>query len=233
MRSGKFLGRRVVSAILLASIALAGCGRLPDGRGWGQDVTIVPGWDRVGRAAREAASDPSSTFLHGACLGVYLATAAAAPTRDEDGTWFVDKCKGVAVGAAAVIANHEVTMALKRATDRMRPDESNRESFPSGHASGASVYAALAAKNLEVLPLSEPAGTAVTWGIAALSAGTAWARVEGGRHYPSDVLAGMALGNFIGALFNDAFLGLKQGEGIGFTMGPGPDDTGLTLHWRF
>lgn len=34
-------------------------------------------------------------------------------------------------------------------------------------------------------------------GFGMITAGTAWARVEGGVHYPSDVLAGMALGHFV------------------------------------
>ncbi len=40
----------------------------------------------------------------------------------------------------------------------------------------------------------------------ALAWGTAWARVEGGRHYPSDVLFGAALGNFVAIFVRNAFL---------------------------
>lgn len=259
--------------ILLSALLLVGCGRLPDGRGWGEDVTIAPGWERVRLAARDAALAPStwvpagaalafgigdadqevsdwavdhtplfgsrmrareaSTFLHGSCLGAYLATTAATPVSEEGGTWFPDKCRGVAVGAAAVIANHEATMGLKRATDRMRPDKSNRESFPSGHASGAAVYAALASKNIDVLAMPEGARAIAKWGVVALSAGTAWGRVEGGRHFPSDVLAGMALGNFVGTFVNDAFLGLDHTEGVAVMVGPGRGDVALGLCWSF
>ena len=35
-----------------------GCSTLPNGRGWGEDVTIAPGWTRVGQAAVEATRDP-------------------------------------------------------------------------------------------------------------------------------------------------------------------------------
>jgi len=44
-------------------------------------------------------------------------------------------------------------------------------------------------------------------GFISFGAGTSWARVEAGMHYPSDVLAGAALGHFIAAVVNDAFLG--------------------------
>jgi hypothetical protein len=50
---------------------------------------------------------------------------------------------------------------------------------------------------------------ALDLGLNALTYGTAWARVESGFHYPSDTLVGMSLGNFSGAFFNDAFLGLQ------------------------
>jgi hypothetical protein len=36
---------------------------------------------------------------------------------------------------------------------------------------------------------------------------TAWARIEAGAHYPTDVLAGAALGNFVSLFVHDAFLG--------------------------
>lgn len=37
---------------------LAGCGTLPSGRGWGEDATWRPGWERVRTSAVNAASDP-------------------------------------------------------------------------------------------------------------------------------------------------------------------------------
>lgn len=36
----------------------AGCATLPNGRGWGEDATIAPGWARVGAAALDAAKSP-------------------------------------------------------------------------------------------------------------------------------------------------------------------------------
>ena len=37
-----------------------GCGTLANGRGWGQDATLRPGWDRVGKAALNAALEPET-----------------------------------------------------------------------------------------------------------------------------------------------------------------------------
>jgi hypothetical protein len=46
----------------------------------------------------------------------------------------------------------------------------------------------------------------------------AWARVEGAKHFPSDVLAGAALGYFITAFIHDAFLGLPDEDRFGFVI---------------
>ena len=37
---------------------LAGCGTLEGGRGWGQDATLTPGWERIREAAWTNAKDP-------------------------------------------------------------------------------------------------------------------------------------------------------------------------------
>jgi PAP2 superfamily len=42
----------------LLSLVLAGCGTLPSGRGWGEDATWRPGWERMRASAINAARDP-------------------------------------------------------------------------------------------------------------------------------------------------------------------------------
>jgi membrane-associated phospholipid phosphatase len=44
---------------LVGVLALAACGTLPDGHRWGQDVTMEPGWKRVGSAAAQAVRNPN------------------------------------------------------------------------------------------------------------------------------------------------------------------------------
>jgi membrane-associated phospholipid phosphatase len=43
-----------------------------------------------------------------------------------------------------------------------------------------------------------------------LASGSAWARVEGGKHFPSDGLAGAALGHFLSTFIHDAFIGIPK-----------------------
>jgi hypothetical protein len=42
----------------MLALILAGCGTLPSGRGWGEDATWRPGWERVRASAANAARDP-------------------------------------------------------------------------------------------------------------------------------------------------------------------------------
>src|SRR5690242_2252904 len=47
-----------VFALAVAALALSACATLPNGRLWGQDATLRPGWERVRDSAVEAARDP-------------------------------------------------------------------------------------------------------------------------------------------------------------------------------
>lgn len=77
------------------------------------------------------------------------------------------------------------TAVLKGATRRRRPDGSNRQSFPSGHASGSFALATVAGLR-HGWKAGLPAGL--------LAAYVSWSRVEVNRHYVSDSLFGAALG---------------------------------------
>ena len=56
LRVWKHLGYAATWSLLIAWFA--GCSTLPNGRGWGEDATLTPGWARVGHAAVQAARDP-------------------------------------------------------------------------------------------------------------------------------------------------------------------------------
>ncbi len=110
------------------------------------------------------------------------------------------------IAAAAIGANSGLTSWIKSGTGRLRPDGSNRRSFPSGHASEAAVHATLASHSAQRLHLSGTWSTGLAAGMGLTVAATAWARIEGGRHYPSDVLAGAALGRFLADFVSALFL---------------------------
>jgi undecaprenyl-diphosphatase len=114
--------------------------------------------------------------------------------------WLLDPPRRARWRAAntAVSATYALNMALKWTVRRRRPQldglpaltgTPTRLSFPSAHAS-TSFAGALAYSRLGL-----PAR-----GLYGLAAGLALSRLYLGVHYPSDVLAGAALGTLVGAL---------------------------------
>jgi membrane-associated phospholipid phosphatase len=127
--------------------------------------------------------------------------------------------KRVLVEKATVAVALGITQGIKDLPSRQQPDASDEESFPSGHSSQAFAAAAMGSMNIDTLTLQEPVQTGLRWGLRGLAAGTAWARVESGVHFPSNVLAGAALGNFMGRLIQHAFLGEWEGLRLGLYFG--------------
>jgi membrane-associated phospholipid phosphatase len=66
-----------------------------------------------------------------------------------------------------------------------------------------------------------------------LASGVGWARVEGRRHYPSDVLAGAALGHFLTAFIHDAFMNLPEAGNADIVVFPVKRGAGMALAFRF
>jgi membrane-associated phospholipid phosphatase len=163
-----------------------------------------------------------SDRLRSVSVGADIATVVFTPSGDVGGEWLLDKTKGYLVDLAAATTAIESTSLLQHEVRRERPNGANDHSFPSGHSAAASVYTRLATLNLQEIPMNDGTRGALDASLHALSFATAWARVEGGWHYPSDTLASMAIGNFCAEFFTDAFMGLGASrERFGFSALPG------------
>jgi len=268
-RSG-FFCRRLSQASLMILLT-AGCSTLQNGHRWGEDVTLLPGSDRIESAASGAVREPATwipaigavvfsigkldhrvsdwasekTPIFGSVdragkasdtldtaegVGVFL-TAVAAPSGSDPGGWVMSKAKGFAVEYAALGATGAATRTIKGWVGRERPDESDNSSFPSGHSSHAFASAMLDQRNVESLPISSPGKWMLDTAFYSLAVGTAWARVEAKKHFPSDVMAGAALGSFISAFVHDAFMGLDQGTEMAVSIQPGKAVVILRIDW--
>jgi membrane-associated phospholipid phosphatase len=172
---------------------------------WASEKTPVFG-------SQENAKNWSNYLLYSSGA-LYATTALLTPSGDQRSEWITDKMKGFVVGSAAVGFSEGIVAILQPALNRGRPDGS-RQSFPSGHATAATSFSTLASKNVSAMQLTKSAEIASNSGLILISAGTAWARVEGKKHYPGDILAGMAIGHFVSAFVNDAFLGIDNSRGI-------------------
>jgi hypothetical protein len=151
-----------------------------------------------------------SDYLVDAAGMAWIASALATPGGDgTEGRGSSISNRLIVEGGAGAVTLGTVDI-LKQTMHRTRPDGSDTESFPSGHSAGAAFFSTLASRNIETFSWSHGATTASQIGLGALTITTAWARVEANKHYPSDVLAGVALGHFFGSFVNDAFFGLDN-----------------------
>ncbi|VAW96253.1 hypothetical protein MNBD_GAMMA20-1112 [hydrothermal vent metagenome] len=231
--------RRVcIGLLLVALMGLQACSSLPsapaemkraaltaatDPNTWlpalGATLILVADRDQAwsDRARREQpvfASTAAARQASDVLLYTSVGAALASSLWVSDDSASPERPNRLLVQLGAMTANGLVTQAFKLGVGRSRPDDSDTLSFPSGHASVAFTGATLTRRNLARLDLQAPLRTLLDVGAISLAAGTAWARVEAGVHYPSDVLAGAALGNFVAAFVNDAFLregGLAEG----------------------
>jgi hypothetical protein len=167
----------------------------------------------------KSAADASDT-LQLVALGGYAATVLATPGGEAGSDWWLAKAKGGLVGLAAIGANQVATDGLKALTNRERPNGDSGTSFPSGHTSFAAVNDRLASRNLDDIPMNDVLRTSLQVGTEGITIATGWARVEAGEHYPSDVLVGMALGNFFGIMFDEAFLGGDRSPQVSLSIAP-------------
>lgn len=245
------------------TLLLCSCGTLPNGRGWGQDATIKPGWEAVRESAVRAVKSPytwaplagalllqidnwdedisdwaadktplfgsqnsardASDTLRTLSVAAMIVTTLATPGGDSSNDWLAAKGKGFTVAAAANLLNGGVTTGLKNWTDRTRPDGSSDKSLPSGHSSVAAVNATLAARNLQSIDMGANYRRAMSIGFGVFAGGAAWARVEANVHFPSDVLVGAAIGHFMAAFINDAFMGLDESDTGTFDLALTPE----------
>lgn len=178
-------------------------------------------------------ADKWSDYLRETSGAAYLLTALTAPSGEDPSEWPANKLKGIAVGVTAWGLSSGMTEVLKDQAERKRPDQSDNRSFPSGHSSSAGSFTTLGQRNISYVSLSPAYKKLSNIALYSIAAGTAWARVEAKQHYPSDVLAGYAIGHFFSALINDAFLGLDTKAGPLFAIEPSRNGMVINLYWAY
>jgi len=160
-------------------------------------------------------------------------TALFTPSGPAPGRWLSNKARGMGIEGLAGLVTANVTGLLKRTIVRREPETADPgyESFTSAHATLPFNDAALVRRNTE--HLDWPRGARRTVNAAALlsAAGSAWGRVEMGLHYPSDQLAGAAIGNFLGLFVHDLFMGLDTDQSLSVDIGAGSSYVGWQLRY--
>jgi membrane-associated phospholipid phosphatase len=174
-------------------------------------------WGKIGRSLG------GTLAVSGLTVGFFSAGRVARGDRFRATTYDVSQ---------AIIINFTYTMALKLIVGRDRPDHSDHQSFPSGHASNAFAGASVIAHHYGDW-LGIPA-----YGVATYIAAS---RLASHRHHLSDVVAGSVFGYGVGrAVYRrnsrppDA--GARDpGKVVVLQPDPGPagDGAGLRLAVRF
>lgn len=181
--------------------------------------------------SNENAGDASDWFRDTLVISTAVSIGAM-PSGKDTSEHAINKSRGLLVELAALKTTSWVTNGIKDATGRERPNQSNNKSFPSGHSSRAFAAAALTSKNLDSIYLDNSTKTVIRVGLYGFASATAWARVEANVHYPTDVLAGAALGNFLSRFIHDAFLGLEhQDKTVQIEILP--EQAMLNFQWQF
>jgi membrane-associated phospholipid phosphatase len=224
--SGRHLGDAALDAarsphtwVPLAGALLLGVTDLDDEiSDWATDKTPLFGSN----------ADSASDQLRDLNVAAYLATALLAPSDSVAG-----KVRGLAVGGAALVLEDQIVGVLKDVTGRERPNGQNDLSMPSGHTSMAAASATLAAANLDYIGMPGWSRQTLKISLYGVAAGTGWARVEAEKHYPSDVLVGYAIGQFVARFMQNAFFAGQAGNGlVSYRVLPGGGALNVTLPLR-
>jgi membrane-associated phospholipid phosphatase len=157
------------------------------------DVRGIPWFDRWAvTVPRDGLSAVSSGVVFAMAALESLDLARGGPARYGD-VAYLSESAGWALGAGevlkAIVARKRPVLYTAGAT-AAEADRENQRSWPSDH---AAVAAALAAGYL-LVPRGAPVPAWRRWAVVAAATSVGVLRVASGRHFPSDVVSGAALG---------------------------------------
>ena len=172
---------------------------------------VAATWDNAGIEESQEHLDKSS-FQFGNIGGSFLVQTGASVA-----TWAVGKMSGnrktMEVGGDLVRAqfvSQVLVQGVKAVTRRERPDESNSQSFPSGHTASAFATASVLERHFGWKAGLPAYGFATYVGMARMSAN---------KHHLSDVIMGAAVGIAAGRTVTMGVGGAKFDMGVAPTQG--------------
>ena len=151
--------------------------------------------------------------------GFVLATLLAETMVLTDG--FTKASKILARRSRPLTYNPEFDDAKKMSNDA-------RQSFVSGHTSNTAALSFFTAKIFHDLYPNSPWRTAVWAGAAAVPLVTGYARYRAGKHFPTDIVAGYALGAALGILIPE---GHKDPNQAGWRTAVTENGVGICYRW--
>ncbi len=161
--------------------------------------------------AADAWSDNFNNILRAEMYATILLTASQ---NEDESFWGYawNKTKGGLVVNVAAASSRFSVDQVRKVVKRQRPNKMDLKSLPSGHAAEAGSRRAIIGKGLESIDMNSDLRIGVNALNTSMAIGTLWARVEGKRHYPSDVMLGYAFGSFISGVVYDSLINLESNE---------------------
>lgn len=172
------LGRGVVGVFSLENLVPFLGGATATALAHQIDGGFVPGGDNDFNNFGQGFGNPA--IVAGAAAGLFVAG------RFVDGSTFRDMSYDLFVATGVT---YLYTKAFKMAVDRTRPDQSNHDSFPSGHTSNGFAWATV---------LDHHYGWKLGVPMYIVAGFVGVTRVDRGSHFFSDIVAGAAIGFIVG-----------------------------------
>jgi len=137
-----------------------------------------------------------------ALFPVMMYTSTLPALRDQtESEYFSPRTKFLLTQSSIILIDFLTIHAIKSSTRRIRPDQSDNLSFPSGHSSLSSGLARTIYNNIKNSPKNDTKlGKTIQYGSFITAGLVAWGRVEAKKHHLSDVLLGNAFGAYISDL---------------------------------
>lgn len=174
----------------------------------------------------EDARDASNQIKDLSMAAMFVSTQVPVP-NDETG-----RAKRLAVAGMGAVATFGTTQVLKSTITRDRPDDSGDNSFPSNHTSEVAHAMTQVRRNMHTVLRPGGTGRLLTdISIYTVEGVQGWARVEGGKHWPSDVMFSIAMGNWIAGFFYDWFIDDPENANWAVSFGPSDDGESMVLNW--
>lgn len=207
------------------------------------DPMEINGFDRPATMnwSPAAARMSDVTLLGSGILGLSMMLGDG-EIRQEWKSWSV-------MALEVFFVTHGTTFLTKNITDRLRPFAYNQtvpvsdkedkdifQSFFSGHSSFAAAASFYTAKLYHDCHPDSKWRLAVWGGAGLLSGTTAWLRVRAGKHFPTDVITGVAAGALIGVLVPEIHRRKRSpadASTVKFEFGPAWGVNGLRVGMRF
>lgn len=186
--------------------------------GWDHKIS---NWANAGRGLYDdqtSADNWSDNFNDILKYEAYMTTILTPSMEEEEkfSSYAMSKAKGAFAVNAASFSSSYTHGRLAKAAHRRRPNKRDYRSFPSGHSTDAAARNMINSKNLDYIDMSDDLRFGIKSANTLMATGTLWARLEGKRHFPSDVLCGYALGSFISGFVYDALLNMNPNESFVF-----------------